>query len=43
VRAPGGWTTIDLDGLDGTIELPELNCSLAIADIYDGVDIDETK
>jgi len=37
VRASGGWTTIDFDGLDGNIELPEIDCRLAMAGLYEGV------
>ncbi len=32
------WLLTDIDGLGATIELPSLDCSLTLADIYDGVD-----
>ncbi len=31
------WNHEDFDGREAVIPLPEINCSLAIADVYDGV------
>lgn len=31
------WEPTDLDGREGVIELPEIGCRLAMADVYDGI------
>ncbi|MEQ1696741.1 MAG: Uma2 family endonuclease [Hyphomicrobiaceae bacterium] len=39
-RLPGmrEWTDTDVDGLDATIELPEINCRLPMSDLYAEID-----
>src|ERR1700733_179016 len=40
VRQPGGrWLLSDADGLQARIDLPSINCQLAMADIYDKVEL----
>lgn len=35
------WVPNDIDGLDAEIEMPEIGCRLATADIYDGVTFED--
>lgn len=37
-RSNGGFLRELIEGIDGTVELPFLNCSLAMRDIYEGVE-----
>lgn len=36
--APQGWALRTLEGLDAVLRLPELGCTILLADIYEGVD-----
>ena len=40
-RTPAGWDDIDADKLADTIELPDIGCSLTMAEIYDGTGLPE--
>ena len=33
----GLWALTDADGLDATLELPSIGCTLALADVYEQV------
>ena len=39
-RSGEQWTHDDFDGRDAVIPLPEIECNLAMADVYDGVTIE---
>lgn len=36
-RAGGDWQPIDADDLEATIDMPEIECRLAMRDVYEGV------
>lgn len=41
-RGDGGWDVVDADRLAEVIDLSKLSCSLALADIYEGTELEET-
>jgi Uma2 family endonuclease len=44
LRQPNGdWLRTSYDGLEAVLELPELGCRLALADIYEGVEFGEEE
>ena len=41
MRMPNGhWELIDYKGLDSVVDLPVIDCNLALADVYDKVDLE---
>ncbi len=40
-REEGGWVRTQHDGLDARIELAAINASLALADVFEGLDFAE--
>ena len=38
----GVWTSVDYDGAEGLIGLPEIGCSLSMASVYKGVTFDQS-
>ena len=41
IRTATDWSSADFDGLDAVIALPDIACTLPMADIYDGVPFGE--
>ncbi|MEO8611343.1 MAG: Uma2 family endonuclease [Chloroflexota bacterium] len=40
-QVDGTWVLFEVSGLDTTLELPSIGCTLALADVYDKVAFDE--
>ena len=39
----GAWLLIDAIGLDTSIEIPSISCTLALADVYENVEFGEDE
>ena len=42
-REDGWWMYQAVDGLEGTLAIPALNITLALADIYEGIDFEAVR